>query len=804
MMYGSAKSAVVLVLFVCISDDVMSVIFRDDLSEFRLHPRFTSHPMLYYSEGDVDTLKSKAATTHKQIAGELERATEYLLAKKSLMPPLEEAVFASRWNEVYGNNLPPLALSYVLNPNASLLTHIKEYMDRMARYKRWQVQSAPKDEVPVAHSLVGFTTAFDMLYPYLDDPRRKAYSQKIMEVTQEMSVLARTRPWGKYYLQNHQATNVVALLMGSMVSELYTERASAWKQQALVMYERTMDLLKGIPDGSLDEGVGYVGYTFRSLSQYVYLLKRHMDVDHTRHPWLRKHFQYYYYTILPGFQRTVGIADSPQAWFYGPESQLYFLDAYILRDGGPTWLAKQIKDHKLPFMSTSRPDVQKFATLHTEFLFFDPTVQAHPPANYITSEMFHFTDWGVVTYRSGAIDDPKSTFMSFKSSYLHGKYVYSLANSMTGRSLGGWHSFNPGHEHPDQNSFTFWPNGQPFITEGMYGQKMPYLDNVLMFQPSNVTACTKPWAGQLGACLKWLIWDGKYNEGESTGEILAAAHFNGMLFTAGDSVGAYHKSLGLRHVYRTLLLLNKDLLLLVDHVLLGDNSTASKPSHSAAFFQNFLYPFSPTEHPNGLSGFKVDIPGEGIHRAYWTTTSAISPPANIRTIVYKASDKVNHSNANVTFPLEGDQNAWAFLFHGSSVNLQTFGIALSERGTDIVLLVATTKHRYRISIPLNFANLWKEDPMCIVKDQNTGEIIHFHRWSGVLSMPNGPETNDSSVETTASKQRPDQAAFALVFMVCVVVAAILLGQKVRRKAWKFYFSLGFVLAIVVGLLLHVV
>ena len=55
-----------------------------------------------------------------------------------------------------------------------------------------------------------------------------------------------------------------------------------------------------IDDGSLDEGVSYVGYTFRSLSQYVFLLRRHLGIDHPSHRWLRQHFNYIYHTTQPG------------------------------------------------------------------------------------------------------------------------------------------------------------------------------------------------------------------------------------------------------------------------------------------------------------------------------------------------------------------------------------------------------------------------------------------------------------------------------------------------------------------------
>ena len=61
----------------------------------------------------------------------------------------------------------------------------------------------------------------------------------------------------------------------------------------------------------------------------------------------------------------------------------------------------------------------------------------------------------------------------------------------------GWRNFNAGHEHPDQNSFTFAPNGVPFITEALYGPKYTFFNNVLMFSPAASKSCFSPWEGQV-------------------------------------------------------------------------------------------------------------------------------------------------------------------------------------------------------------------------------------------------------------------------------------------------------------------
>lgn len=79
------------------------------------------------------------------------------------------------------------------------------------------VKDAPWDEVPVAHSLVGFATAYDFLYEYLSKSQQERFLQVIGNASRLMYEKSYVRGWGFQYLHNHQPTNCVALLTGSLV-----------------------------------------------------------------------------------------------------------------------------------------------------------------------------------------------------------------------------------------------------------------------------------------------------------------------------------------------------------------------------------------------------------------------------------------------------------------------------------------------------------------------------------------------------------------------------------------------------------
>ena len=659
-------------------------------------PLFKSHPMLFYSQDHMEYLQKSAWSTHTNITKVLKRGRDIIMKEqKKYFPPETYEEFGARWNEYYGNNLPPLALYYVLHPtDIKLRDFLFIYMDRMANLHKWQVIPAPNDEVPVGHSLAGFATAVDMMYRYLDSKRRTKYISKIVNVTREMYDLSKKRWWGKNYLQNHVATNFVALFIGALVSEPHFTTSTKWKLHALHNFEKTVKLLKYISDGSLDEGVPYVGYTFRSISMYIFLVKRHCIIDHTKNPWLVKHFAFNYYTVLPGFRQTVGIADSSLNWYYGPESQLTFLETFVLQNGSAIWLANKIREMSDDMRSNSSVGIT-FTTVHTEYIWYNPNIKPIPPKSYGREELHHFQDWGVVTYRTAHAQTRQSSFCSFKSSYIHGKAVYHFANGLdperTPKFIHGW-NFNPGHEHPDQNSFTFVPHGHHFVSEGYYSKKLSYLNNILVFGPSETDTCSPPFVGQLGDCDKWLKWKTE-EQSHSHGKILFHGVQDGIMYVSGEAVKAYPSNLRLRSVERTLIMLDEDLLVVVDFV---EKHTKSKVKRVSAHFNNVFHNFTHSQSSKGLNGAQIS-PSEGVKlNCLWLSASGDNPKANIQYIDYKQAKEPNKaSNLNITFPFETKKETFVYVFSGPISQTTSLNI-IGDHSNETLISVKTDDQRFLI------------------------------------------------------------------------------------------------------------
>ena len=118
------------------------------------------------------------------------------------MAPATYDEYAARWPEVWGNNLPPLALYVVLYPDDVASTRfLVRYMDRVAGYESWRTAAVPQDDVAVSHTLVGFATALDMVYHRLDAARRQRYVSKVAAMTEQLYTVSSSKWWGDSLLQ---------------------------------------------------------------------------------------------------------------------------------------------------------------------------------------------------------------------------------------------------------------------------------------------------------------------------------------------------------------------------------------------------------------------------------------------------------------------------------------------------------------------------------------------------------------------------------------------------------------------------
>lgn len=613
------------------------------------------------------------------------------------MPPIDETPFHASWNEKVGNNLCVFALYCLLYPGDTKALGIAHlYMDRLASYPSWEVKGGEHDEMPMSHSIVGLSTAFDFLYHTLTPEKRKFYFERIRKATARHFERFKVASWGKFHLQNHVLNNCVGLLTGALIVNALDKRAELWIKLVTAHLNRTTTLISSIIDGSLDEGVPYSTYTSRSLTMFAFFANRHMNLNYYDNYWFRQYFWYLYGTALPGYKETVGIGDACKTWFYGPESQLVFLDTFILKKGYANWLAFKIKENREKHGALKSSGSQQWTTIHTEYIWYNENITERPPAEDGITKLTIFSDWGVVTY--GASAPPGSTFLSFKSSYLHGRAINNAVTyKLQPHLINGWSSLNPGHEHPDQNSFTFWPRGQPFITEGYYGAKFSFTNNVLMFAPSKKTSlCGPPYEGEIGECYKWLAWMSTEAAGLAA-DIVGAYEDNGYVFISGEATNAYSPTMRLKRVYRSVFLVTPDVLLVVDNIEKYDDSEVNR---FASFFQTTAGKLEIEEREGYSHPEAVLYYDNKKFIANWVVTNDKPTNAMAQAINFPKANDFQYSESqylNISGSLSEPITRIAYVFYGPGpqVSLPEFSHK-EESGYVVSVSVDSVKYNLRV------------------------------------------------------------------------------------------------------------
>jgi hypothetical protein len=730
------------------------------------------YPNLYFSAKDLPKLRAQASSSHAEIYKELTKLIRDLGSR--VIPPESVIVFNSKWNERYGNLLGSLAVYCALTPgDREALDLAKLFMKRFTSYNTWLVTGLEKDEVPLAHSILGYATAFDCLYSSFTLDERDRYAIKLLQTGTQLFNAANKVWWGRSYIHNHVATNYMALLTAALVLKpYYPKRVLAWQEKSINALNATMEFLKLVVDGSFQEGVSYGTYTMRSLTQFMFISERHFARNYRTNNWLRKHFDFLLYTIIPGFQLTVGFADSNPNWAYGPESQLEFLESYLHTDGRAKWLSNEIKSHRVNKVNyINRRDYK--SQVHTEFLFLNSSLK---PKRASEVKLHVFSDWGVLTY-GGGIPDPH-VFLSFKCSHLHGRAINLLRPSLNFNTQRG---FVPGHEQPDQGSFVFVTKDQAVITEPRYAPKYTYLQNTLMFGPSN-KGCTRPYLGQLGECKMWFNHKFDSRTWGARGELVGYSRENDVIFMSGDMTQVYDKDLGLTTVYRALVMLAPNVLVVVDIVRFRADSVTS---HASAFFHNSDFVFNVDAYDND----KSRCAAIGRYKMCWEHLNAKT--VNISTKNNFKVTKQRHATnfVNITWKRSELLTSTAYVFHGPQYTLKHLKLSkIEDNGININLNLNSVEYSITLSARYDDPRLRRKllgsngYGKVNIKSENIVSTLHL----GVKMRGDANDVSKASDVSTMTSQIPisrvHRYPFGFVYIVvCTMLLFLYLNFKTRLR-----------------------
>jgi len=577
------------------------------------------HPRLYFSAGELKKMQAKASTSHRDIAARIFAYGDKNSKQKNSLPPSSQGSMPKSnggWRK-YGDRLMGMAAAYALQTNPSKKQAYGDWcveaMRRLSSFKDW----GPSHEYAVgldgAHILFGFSVAYDLVYDELNAAEQDKFAERIRK--QALLFYGETQKrdsefWTTSYTNNHNYINHNALLNAALVVEDRYREARDWIAQVKSNTQLVMDLRAEVVDGSTNEGIMYGTYGSHALFATLDLLEEHRLADHLDNPWLTQHFNFLLHGSVSGFARVLGLADNHGTFGHGPQHLLYFLDR-VTEDGRPSWVAEkvtQVLGRKNPY---GKPEG---STLLFEYLWFDEGIKPKPVSGN-TDGFHYFEDWGVVTFRRGW--GANDTFFGFKSGDPAGEAMWDLMLKGDPRVS----NTNVSHSHPDAGGFTFAPGGKNFISANLYPKpKRSALSSTYTFTPSFAIAPPIPqkaiermWdpkkidqvgrldeVGQVG---EWGQWMGPIKmliKARPNADVIHAYHENGAVFVSGEIADAYPKqakqrsggngNVGIERVYRNMLLLPEDVLVIVDHVETRGNVTPhayfrsiSSPNHKASW-----------------------------------------------------------------------------------------------------------------------------------------------------------------------------------------------------------------------------
>ena len=690
-----------------------------------------SSPGLYLdtSTDVLKSLRAKMNTTHQHIYQDIQ-----FLVKSStwVLPPVDENDFlnSTSWNAQYGIHLPLLSFYCLLNPeDHKTREQVFTIMNRLTSYSLWKKPIPANTDLTVTHILAGVATAFNFMKHQMNSTQQGRYLKYLFCVGRYIDLHVLHSRWGGTYIHNHGVVHATGLFHAALVLVPYCKCAAEWRDHTVLYFERMMKILDLDVDGSMNEGTGYGSYTVNCFTQFFYLAKRHMGLDYLDNVWARNYYDFVLGTTLPGHLEIIGIGDSSRRWHSSAESQLVFWDTYVLRNGEGNWLASKIRSAR------KKANLNPTWSEYTEYIWYDPSLGERSPfdGERKRSRLFRYSNTGMAVYNGGRGTD--ETLVSFKSGPLHGRAVYTAINDRIFPWLTNWTSVNPGHEHPDANSFVFYPHGQPFITENFYTFKYSFLNNVLTFGPSTLHSEFPPHAGQLGEATVWL----KYKDFEAThrawSESVCAVEDNGIVVFSGEAVGAYDPLLKLESVYRVLILLNQDVLLVIDHI---ERSKNSKIQFTNAYFSNIDIPFDvlhgeKSNHPNAI------LKDEKLSEVRWMSWP--HPPNHATAATFESRFKnqpYRNHYVNISVPL-ADLTRIVYLFSSSRVTINSLSFSkITDNGVSVT--VRTSEGRYTAMVAtnytypsarlrylgdLNYARVLKSTPSNAF-DETHGIYVHYY------------------------------------------------------------------------------
>ena len=418
----------------------------------RMKPALSDvHPRVYFTETELDALRLRARSTHKELWQQVLSRVRALNSN----PPAPPAQKRREQNEV-GIAIAEAAFVYKIERDRKYLDAAKKFMDAAVAYDIWgYATNKPNVDLAAGHLLYGMGWAYDLLYNDLTEQERTRYREKLIKQARLLADYFQPKPGKTFaYSQNHTFIPMSGLAITAYALYGETPEAENWAKLARAIFDRVLATYS--QDGYYYEGFEYWIFSTPWIIHYLDAHAHATGEDLYDHPGLRDMYKYVAHSMLPSGQYVFDFGDifegpltraragseyprtHPNGRFHTNYNLLFRL-AQRFKNGEAQGVAAWLSN----FNHVNAEDFWSLA-------WFDERVK--PVAIQKQKTWHYFPDHDVVFWRSDW--SPNATAFAFKCGPSEGHHSAALVNQFPDWRL------SSGHAHPDANSFIIFANGE--------------------------------------------------------------------------------------------------------------------------------------------------------------------------------------------------------------------------------------------------------------------------------------------------------------------------------------------------------
>jgi hypothetical protein len=491
------------------------------------------HPRVYATSAELDALRRKAKTTHREV-WQKALANVRALTTSAPPPPAEER---RAQNEV-GIGIAEAALAYKIEGDKKYFDAAKRYMDAAVSYDVWGYSfNRPNTDLAAGHLLYGLGWGYDLLYNDLTPAERTRYRDKLVKQARLMFDYFKPKAGKRYsYSQNHTFIPITGLAITAYALYDEADEAPEWASLSRAIYDRVLDTYSN--DGYYYEGFEYWIFSTPWLVHYMDAQLHATGEDLYDRPGFRQMHKYVAHSMLPTGNYIFDFGDvfegpitrarqgdeyprtHPEGHFHTNYNILYRM-AQRFRSGEAQGVADWLKSY-------GQVNAEDFWSL----FWYDPSVKSVPITK---QERWHyFPDHDVVYWRSDW--GPNATAFAFKCGPPEGHQTAELLTRFPDWRL------SSGHAHPDANSYIIFSKGQYLTGDSGYA-------GVPMTEHHNTVLVNGKGQGREGSGHD--AFDGIPYDQLNRIRIVRANLSAGSVTIVGDATAAYEPNLGVNRFLRT-------------------------------------------------------------------------------------------------------------------------------------------------------------------------------------------------------------------------------------------------------------